>query len=90
MKKRDNPLSASFTGFKAFKVKESLNPYEGQATPEDTFDLEKNRISKFAFATRGGFQPQNPRKVNQDAFILAPHILHSQSMHLFAVGDGHG
>ena len=38
-----------------------------------------------------GFVPNNPFKVNQDAFILAPNILGMQpALHYFGVCDGHG
>lgn len=47
-------------------------------------------MTKFAFATRVGHYPNNPYKVNQDAFILAPNILNLSSMHYFGVCDGHG
>lgn len=47
-------------------------------------------VKKFAFATRVGFEPGNPDKVNQDAFILAPNIQERQSMHMFGICDGHG
>ena len=49
-----------------------------------------NIVKKFAFATRVGHIPNNPFKVNQDAFILAPSILNLHSMHYFGVCDGHG
>ena len=35
----------------------------------------KNIVTKFAFATRMGYIPNNPYKTNQDAFILAPNLL---------------
>ena len=34
----------------------------------------KNVVTKFAFATRVGYIPNNPAKVNQDNFILQPNI----------------
>jgi len=39
------------------------------------FGEAKNIVTKFAFATRMGFIPNNPFKQNQDSFILAPNIL---------------
>lgn len=51
---------------------------------------QKNVVKKFAFATRVGFEPGNPDKVNQDAFILAPNVQERQSMHMFGICDGHG
>lgn len=50
----------------------------------------KNCIRKFAFATRVGFHPNNPNKVNQDAYILQPNIQGLPQVHLFGVCDGHG
>jgi len=35
----------------------------------------KNVVTKFAFATRVGYIPNNPYKQNQDSFILAPNLL---------------
>ncbi len=40
-----------------------------EASKEDT-----NIVTKFAFATRVGYIPNNPYKVNQDAYILSPNI----------------
>lgn len=51
---------------------------------------QKNVVKKFAFATRIGFNPNNPDKVNQDSFILAPNIQDQPALHLFGVCDGHG
>ncbi len=39
------------------------------------FGHAKNVVTKFAFATRAGYVPNNPYKTNQDAFILAPNIM---------------
>ena len=50
----------------------------------------KNCIRKFAFATRVGFHPNNPGKVNQDAYILQPNLQGLSQVHLFGVCDGHG
>jgi hypothetical protein len=50
----------------------------------------KNCVRKFAFATRVGYHPNNPNKVNQDAYILAPNIQSLPSFHLFGICDGHG
>jgi serine/threonine protein phosphatase PrpC len=48
-------------------------------------------VTKFAFATRMGYIPNNPFKQNQDSFILAPNILSAQpALHYFGVCDGHG
>ena len=50
----------------------------------------KNCVRKFAFATRVGFHPHNPGKVNQDAYILAPNIQSLPAFHVFGICDGHG
>ena len=55
------------------------------------FGEAKNIVTKFAFATRMGYIPNNPFKQNQDSFILAPNILNGQpALHYFGVCDGHG
>ena len=50
----------------------------------------KNCVRKFAFATRVGYHPHNPNKVNQDQYILAPNIQGLPAAHLFGICDGHG
>lgn len=57
---------------------------------DESFNFSKNHVSKYAFATRGGYQPHNPRKVNQDTFVLAPNLLDQNSLHMFGICDGHG
>ncbi len=52
--------------------------------------IERNVITKYAFATRVGFIPNNPNKVNQDAFILSPNLNGCNFRHYFGVCDGHG
>jgi len=47
-------------------------------------------ITKYAFATRVGYAPNNPNKVNQDSFILSPNINNCNYLHYFGVCDGHG
>lgn len=49
-----------------------------------------NIVTKFAFATRVGFIPNNPYKENQDNFLLNPNILKRPACHFFGVCDGHG
>lgn len=49
-----------------------------------------NCVSKFAFATKTGYQPNNPDKVNQDSFLALPHLAEYRRTHFFAVCDGHG
>jgi len=50
----------------------------------------QNVISKFSFATKGGFAASNPFKQNQDVYITNPHMVGLRHCHLFAVCDGHG
>ena len=52
--------------------------------------IKRNVVTKYAFATRVGFVPNNPRKVNQDSYILHPNVNKSPYCHLFGVCDGHG
>jgi hypothetical protein len=49
-----------------------------------------NIVTKFAFATRVGYIPNNPYKQNQDAYILSPNIMKLPAFHFFGVCDGHG
>ena len=49
-----------------------------------------NCVTKFAFATKTGFSPNNPYKVNQDAFLALLHLGEYRRTHFFAVADGHG
>ena len=75
----------------SFKIEKSLSAKEAwDENRKVIYDEETNIVTKFAFATRVGHYPNNPYKVNQDAFILAPNILNMQSMHYFGVCDGHG
>lgn len=59
------------------------------ANPTPMF-IERNVITKYAFATRVGFIPNNPNKVNQDSFILSPNLNGYNFRHYFGVCDGHG
>jgi len=54
--------------------------------------VSKNVVTKYAFATRVGYIPMNPNKVNQDTYILGPCIEgpENNSKHIFGVNDGHG
>lgn len=63
------------------------NPTNTTSNPTAKFD---NCVSKFAFATKTGYQPSNPGKVNQDSFIAMPHLAEYRRTHFFAVCDGHG
>ena len=49
-----------------------------------------NCVSKFAYASRTGYSPKNPNKVNQDSYLCVPHMGEYQRTHFFAVADGHG
>jgi serine/threonine protein phosphatase PrpC len=49
-----------------------------------------NCVTKFAFATKTGYSPKNPNKVNQDSFLVLPHLGEYRRTHFFAVADGHG
>ena len=52
--------------------------------------IERNVITKYAFATRVGYIPNNPHKQNQDSFILNPNLASCNFRHYFGVCDGHG
>jgi hypothetical protein len=61
------------------------------ATSQKKYHKEgKNCVRKFAFATRVGYHPHNPNKVNQDQYVLAPNVQGLPSLHLFGICDGHG
>ena len=104
-KKRDSFNSPLYLGRQKLELKKPIkytiksslsaaecwenNPDKGSdSSPK--YNEQKNVVTKFAFATRVGHMPNNPYKLNQDAFILAPNILNLQSMHYFGVCDGHG
>ena len=62
------------------------------AVPQARY-IQRNVITKYAFATRVGFIPNNASKVNQDSYILVPSIEGPESnnyKHYFGVCDGHG
>lgn len=61
------------------------DPAKEEGSKEDM-----NIVTKFAFATRVGYIPNNPYKVNQDAYILSPNIWKLPAFHYFGVCDGHG
>ena len=54
--------------------------------------IQRNVITKYAFATRVGYVPNNPSKVNQDSYILVPSAEGPgcSFKHFFGVCDGHG
>ena len=47
-------------------------------------------MTKFSFATKTGFSPKNPNKINQDQYLVMPHLGEYRRTHFFAVCDGHG
>jgi serine/threonine protein phosphatase PrpC len=47
-------------------------------------------VTKFSFATKTGFSPKNPNKINQDQYLVMPHLGEYRRTHFFAVCDGHG
>ena len=54
-------------------------PANNQVPPESekegpVVNDDVNIVTKFAFATRVGYIPNNPYKVNQDAYILSPNL----------------
>lgn len=49
-----------------------------------------NCVTKFAFATKTGLSPSNPKKPNQDIWITVPHFCQLKYAHFFSVCDGHG
>lgn len=49
-----------------------------------------NCVTKFSFATKTGFSPKNPNKINQDSYLVLPHLGEYRRTHFFAVCDGHG
>ena len=49
-----------------------------------------NCVTKFSFATKTGFSPKNTNKVNQDQYLVMPHLGEYRRTHFFAVCDGHG
>ena len=63
----------------------TLAAYEGSS-----LYIKRNVVTKYAFATRVGFVPNNPYKVNQDSFVLKPNFNKSPYCHFFGVLDGHG
>ena len=63
----------------------NISPYEGEP-----LYIKRNVVTKYAFATRVGFVPNNPYKVNQDAYLTNPHMLNLRHCHFFSVCDGHG
>ena len=63
--------------------------YQASLDPPEYIDR-FNIVTKFAFATSCGFQPNNPNKRNQDSYILKPNMMDQLGLHFFSVCDGHG
>ena len=61
-------------------------PAQGPQT-QKKFD---NCVTKFSFATKTGFSPKNPNKINQDSYLVLPHLGEYRRTHFFSVCDGHG
>ncbi len=72
------------------KVVKMMSSIEGEGEQIKPQLIERNVITKYAFATRVGFIPNNPNKVNQDSFILSPNLNGCNFRHYFGVCDGHG
>ncbi len=78
------------------KPSKAFNPKFSSATSTPTKRngkpevIDRNVITKYAFATRVGYIPNNPNKVNQDSFVLAPNFAQTNYRHFFGVCDGHG
>ena len=49
-----------------------------------------NHVTKFSFATKAGKSLRNPRKKNQDQYIVEPMFLGMKDVHFFGICDGHG
>ena len=71
---------------------EADQPANNQAPAEvdkENVNEDHNIVTKFAFATRVGYIPNNPYKVNKDAYILSSNIMKLPAFHYFGVCDGH-
>jgi len=73
-------------------LKDEAKESGGDQESVDKFYIPKNVVTKYSFATRVGYIPMNPGKVNQDTYILGPCIEgpENNSKHMFGVNDGHG
>ena len=49
-----------------------------------------NHVTKFSFATKAGKSIRNPRKKNQDQYIIEPVFCGLRDVHFFGIWDGHG
>ncbi len=50
----------------------------------------KNVVGTLSYWSRVGMVPNNPYKMNQDAYIIVPYFGGESFQHLFSVCDGHG
>mmetsp|Transcript_25460 Transcript_25460/g.25234 ORF Transcript_25460/g.25234 Transcript_25460/m.25234 type:complete len:182 (+) Transcript_25460:264-809(+) len=50
----------------------------------------ENHVTKFSFSTKAGKSLRNPKKKNQDQYIIEPIFKGMKDVHLFGVCDGHG
>lgn len=73
-------------------ISKEVSTTQNQSTvqPRQTNKKFDNCVTKFAFATKTGYSPKNPNKVNQDSFLVLPHLGEYRRTHFFAVADGHG
>ena len=65
--------------------KPANNQVPADNSKEEVSKEDTNIVTKFAFATRVGYIPNNPYKVNQDAYILSPNICKLPAFHYFGV-----
>lgn len=74
------------------KLESLKDPSEPPSETENEEEVNEdvNIVTKFAFATRVGYIPNSPYKVNQDNFLLNPNMLKLPAFHFFGVCDGHG
>ena len=86
-KARDTP-KASIRHRRALTMREDTAPpdFPGVSSSYTTAPV----VGKWNYATRQGYIPDNPDKVNQDAYICIEKLLPDVPMSLFGVCDGHG
>lgn len=88
--KPDNKASKHNVRASISKEVTTANPSGTSVQPRQTSKKFDNCVTKFAFATKTGYSPKNPNKVNQDSFLVLPHLGEYRRTHFFAVADGHG
>lgn len=62
-------------------------------SPRDSFTEKENNyeyILRYSTRTLKGFMSSKPSKVNQDNYLIYPHIGRKAFSHFFTVCDGHG